>query len=290
MQFVVNVAVLASTYALLAVGYVLVYRASRVLNLAHGALMLLAAYLLFAFAGAFPSAPALVIPLTVVAASALGAGLYLLVVRRMAGRPMFSTVLLTVAVGIAIEGLVVLIWSPRVQYPASVLGISDRPLALPFGGAISTLSIVTVASALVVIGLLVAFFRYARLGTHMLAAAENPLLVAQRGIDVHRLFAIAWALAIGSAAIAGILYALSNRLEGSMAIIGLKAFPTALVGGLGSLNGVLPAAVLIALAEVAAIQLVSPQLSDVVPFLVLLVALLVRPWGLAGTPEHVERA
>jgi branched-chain amino acid transport system permease protein len=75
-----------------------------------------------------------------------------------------------------------------------------------------------------------------------------------------------------------------------MAIVGLKAFPAALVGGLGSLGGVLPAALLVAVAEVAAIQFVNPQLSNVAPFLVLLVALLVRPWGLAGSPEHVERA
>jgi branched-chain amino acid transport system permease protein len=123
----------------------------------------------------------------------------------------------------------------------------------------------------------------------MLAAAEHPLLLAQRGIDVHALLAITWAIAVSSAALAGILYSLGNHLEGGIAVIGLKAFPAALVGGLGSLSGVLPGALLVALAEVAAIQFVSPQLSNVAPFLVLLGALLVRPWGLFGVPEQIDR-
>jgi branched-chain amino acid transport system permease protein len=208
----------------------------------------------------------------------------------MVGRAHFSTILLTVALGIAIEGIVVLLWSPRTQYLSTAVGITDQPIPLPAGGAISSVAVASIAACLCVLGLLAAFFRFSHLGTHMLAAAENPLLVAQRGIDVHRLFSLAWAFAAASAAIAGVLFALSNRLEGGMAIVGLKAFPAALVGGLGSLSGVLPAALLVAAAEVAAIQFVSPQLSNVAPFLVLLIALLVRPWGLSGTPEQIDRA
>lgn len=289
MQFWINVVVLASTYALLAVGYVLVYRASRVLNLAQGELMMLAGYLLLALGTALPGAPALAIALTVAVAGALGVLIYRWLVRPMAGRSAFSTVLLTVALGIMLEGLVVLIWTPRVQYPADLLGIVDRPIALPMGGVISSLGALSVLTCLVVLAGLGAFFRYSRIGVHMLAAAENPLLVAQRGIDFHRLIGLAWGLAVASAAIAGILFSVTNRLEGSMAIVGFKAFPAALVGGMGSLGGVLPGALLVAVAEVAAIQFVSPQLGNVAPFLVLLLALLVRPWGLVGTPEQVER-
>jgi len=289
MQFWINVVVLASTYALLAAGYVLIYRASRVLNLAHGELMMLSAYLLFALAGALPHQPLLTIPLTLLIAAGLGVATYYLLIRPLAGRPLFSAVLVTVALGIMLQGLVVLVWTPRVQYPAVALGITNQPHQLPGGGVISTLDALTVLVALALFGLLAAFFRYSRLGVQMLAAAENPLLVAQRGIDFHRLFAVAWGLAIATAALAGVLYTLTNRLEGTVALVGLKAFPVALVGGLGSLTGALPAALLVALAEAAAIQYVDPLLSNVAPFLVLLIALLVRPWGLFGTPEELER-
>ena len=289
MQFAVNVLVLASTYALLALGYVLVYRVSRVLNLAHGELMMLSAYLAFALAAIFDGQPLVVVPVTVGLAALVGALVYRLVIQRMHGRPVLSTILLTVALGIAIEGLVTLVWTPRVQYPAEALGITDRPIPLPLGGVVSSLGLVGIAACGAVLLALAALFRFSRSGTRMLAAAENPLLVAQRGIDVHALLALTWAIAVACAALAGILYSVGNHLEGGIALIGLKAFPAALVGGLGSLSGVLPGALLVALAEVAAIQFVSPQLSNVAPFLVLLVALLVRPWGLFGVPEQVDR-
>ena len=193
------------------------------------------------------------------------------------------------AIGIAFDGLVVmLVDSARAL--SGRFGITDRPIALPVGAAISTLGLVTSPRAVAVVGLTAAFLHLTRRGTPMLAVAENPALAARRGINPDRLFQLAWGLAAASAAVAGILYALSNRLDASIALVGLKAFPTALVGGLGSLTGILPAALLVAFVEVVAIQLVSPQLADVAPFLVLLGALLVRPWGLAGAPEHIERA
>jgi len=289
MQFAVNVVVLTSTYALLALGYVLIYRVSRVLNLAHGSLMLLAGYVAFALAGLLPGQPLLVTPLTVIAAAASGALVYWLLIKPMSGRPVFATVLLTVALGIALDGLMVLLWSPRVLYPATALDITDSPIALPFNAALPTLGLASIAACAIVISLVTVLLRGSRLGARMLAAAENPLLVAQRGIDVHRLFAFTWALALASAALAGTLYTLAHHLEGSVAIVGLKAFPAALVGGLGSPSGIVPGAFLVALAEVSAIQLGSPQLSNVAPFLVLLVALLIRPWGLLGSPEEIER-
>lgn len=289
MQFWINVLVLASMYALLAAGYVLIYRASRVINLAHGELMMLAAYLLFALARLVPGGPWMVIPLTVLAAVLLGVLVYYTLIRPMAGRPLFTAILLTVALAIVIQGLVVLIWTPRAQYPAAALGISAQSYPLPTGGVISSLDAAIVLVMLALFAGLATFFRRSRLGVQMLAAAENPLLVAQRGLDFHRLFALAWGLAVGTAAIAGILYSFTNRLEGAMAVLGLKAFPVALVGGMGSLAGVIPGALLVALVETAAIQYVDPLLSNVAPFLVLLVALLVRPWGLFGTPEELER-
>jgi branched-chain amino acid transport system permease protein len=121
------------------------------------------------------------------------------------------------------------------------------------------------------------------------AAGQNPLLAAQRGINLNAVYALAWALSTLTGSIAGMLLALDSGLDQTMVVIGLKAFAPALVGGLDSLFGALVGAVIVAAAEVFAIHYVDPLLSDVVPFLVLIAALIVRPWGLFGTREELDR-
>jgi len=123
----------------------------------------------------------------------------------------------------------------------------------------------------------------------MRAAGQNPLLAAQRGINLHVIYALAWGLSTLTGALAGMLIALDSGLTGTMVIIGLKAFPAALVGGLDSLAGALFGALIVAAAEVLLIHYVDPLLSDVVPFLVLIAMLVVRPWGLFGTREELDR-
>jgi len=123
----------------------------------------------------------------------------------------------------------------------------------------------------------------------MRAAGQNPLLAAQRGINLHAIYALAWSLSTLTGALAGILIALDAGLGQTMAIIGLKAFPAALVGGLDSLAGALLGALIVASAEVMMIQYIDPLLSEVMPFLVLIVVLMLRPWGLLGTREELDR-
>ena len=123
----------------------------------------------------------------------------------------------------------------------------------------------------------------------MRAVGENPLLAAQRGIKLHATYALAWAMATFTGGCAGILLALDSGLDTSMAIISLKAFPAALVGGLDSLRGAVVGSLVVATAEILAIQYVDPLVSEVMPFLVLIIMLMVRPWGLFGTKEEIER-
>lgn len=123
----------------------------------------------------------------------------------------------------------------------------------------------------------------------MRAAGQNPLLAAQRGIGLHGIYALAWALATFTAGIAGMLLACDAGLESTLVIIGLKAFPAALVGGLDSLVGAVLGSLVVATAEVLLIHYVDPLLSDVVPFAVLLAMLVVRPWGFFGSREELDR-
>ncbi|MGH7324516.1 MAG: branched-chain amino acid ABC transporter permease [Candidatus Rokuibacteriota bacterium] len=289
MQAAASIVVLASLYVLLAVGYVLVYRTSRVLNLAQGDLMMLGGYALFAFVTTVAAPPAAAIPLAVAASAAVGFLIYVLLMARMAGHPVFAAVLVTVSVGILLRVAVVLGFTDQIRYPLPAMGLANPPLRLGAGVAVSTIDAITVLAAAVVMVGLIAFLRGSRLGMQMRAAGERPLLAAQRGIDFQMLFALSWALASLTAGVAGILYGSNVRLDPGLGVLGLKAFAVALVGGLDSLGGVVPAALLVAAVEVLTVVYGEPLLADVSPFLCLLAMLLIRPWGLAGTREELER-
>jgi branched-chain amino acid transport system permease protein len=288
-QLIVNITVLAAIYALLACGYVLIYRVSRVMNMAHGELTMLGAYLLYTTATLFVGHPASAIAVAVVLSLTVGVLVYVMLMRKMTGEMVLAAILTTIALGILLRGAIVLIWSAAQQRPLEALGFSNRSLEV-FGGArISTCAALMVLMTVVVYGGLFAFLRFGRWGVRMRAAGQNPLLAAQRGVNLHAIYALAWGLSTLTGSIAGMLIALDSGLDQSMVVIGLKAFAPALVGGLDSLLGALIGAAIVAGAEVLAIYYVDPLLSDVVPFLVLLAALIVRPWGLFGTREELDR-
>jgi branched-chain amino acid transport system permease protein len=287
-QVAVNIAVLAAIYALICCGYVLIYRVSRVLSLAHGELMMLGAYGLYATASLFGGHPLVAMVAAGALALAVGAAVYLALMWRMTGESVLAAVLATIALGILLRGAMILVFGTQTQYPLRDLGWSNASLPL-FGARISAAGLALVLATAAVYAGLFAFLRYSRWGIRMRAAGQNPLLAAQRGIGLHGIYALAWGLATFTGGMAGMLIACDAGLEGTMVIIGLKAFPAALVGGLDSLVGALVGSLVVAAAEVLLIHHVDPLLSDVVPFAVLLAMLAVRPWGLFGTREELDR-
>ncbi|MFZ5691502.1 MAG: branched-chain amino acid ABC transporter permease [Pseudomonadota bacterium] len=289
MQLLVNIIVLSSIYALIACGYVLIYRVSRVLNLAHGELMMVGSYLLLTTAWMFAGSPVTAIASAVVLSLTVGVLVYLLLMRKMTGEMVLAAVLTTVALGILLRGLMVLIWSAQQQYPAQALGFSNPALALPGGARISLFAAILIGVTIATYAALFTFLRFGAWGVRMRAAGQNPLLAAQRGINLHAVYALAWGLSTLTGALAGMLISLDSGLTGTMVIIGLKAFPAALVGGLDSLVGAIVGALIIGICEVLAIQYIDPLLSDVIPFVVLIAFLIVRPWGLFGTREELDR-
>jgi len=289
MQLAVNILVLASIYALICCGYVLIYRVSRVVSLAHGELMMLGAYGLYATASLFSGHPLGALAAAALLAIVMGGLAYFLLMRHMTGEMVLAAVLTTIALGILLRGVIVLVWGAQEQHPLHVLGW--RNVALPVGPSakISAVGLTLVlATAAVYLGLWV-FLRRTRWGIRMRAVGQNPLLAAQRGIGLHGIYALAWSLATFTGGLVGMLIASDSALDQGMVVIGLKAFPAALVGGLDSLLGTLLGALIVATAEVLLIHYVNPLLADVVPFLVLLATLIVRPWGLRGTREELDR-
>jgi branched-chain amino acid transport system permease protein len=287
-QLAVNIAVLASIYALICCGYVLIYRVSRVLSLAHGELMMLGAYGLYATASLFKGHPLLALAAAAALALMVGAAVYLALIWRMTGESVLAAVLATIALGILLRGAMILVFGTQTQYPLRDLGWSNASLPV-LGARISAVGLALVLATAAVYTGLFAFLRWTRWGIRMRAAGQHPLLAAQRGIGLHGVYALAWGLATFTGGMAGMLIACDAGLEGTLVIIGLKAFPAALVGGLDSLVGALVGSLVVASAEVLLIHHVDPLLSEVVPFAVLLAMLAVRPWGLFGTREELDR-
>jgi branched-chain amino acid transport system permease protein len=289
LQLIANIVVLTAIYAVVSTGYVLVYRVSRVLNLAHGELMMIGAYLLVSTASVFNNEPIVALVLAAVFGLIMGVMVYMVLMRWLTGEAVLAAVLITIALGILLRGLSILIWTSQQFYPAAMFGWKNPAVRLLPGVQVSAASLAMIILAVIVYAGLFAFLQFSRWGIQMRAAGQNPLLAEQRGIRLHGVYAIAWGLSTFTVSLAGMLLSLDSGVEATMATIGLKAFPAALVGGLDSLVGALIGSLIVATAEIAAIQYVNPLLSDVVPFVVLLIVLAIRPWGLFGSREQLDR-
>lgn len=289
MQVVANIVVLSAIYALICCGFVLVYRVSRVLNLAHGELMMLGAYGLLTTAWLFAGNPYVAVAAALGLSLLIGVLVYVALMRRMAGELVFAAVLVTIALGITVRGISTLIWTAQIQYPRQALAIENPSIVLTGGAVVSTGQMLTVALAVAVyIGILV-FFRMTRWGIRMRAAGESPLLAAQRGIRLHAIYAFAWGLATFTGGMAGMLVAFDGGVDETMVVIGLKAIPAALLGGLDSFRGAILGSIVVASAEILVHHQFNALLAEVMPFLILILMLMIRPWGLFGTKEELER-
>ncbi len=289
MQLAVNVVVLTALYSLICCGYVLIYKVSRVLNLAHGELMAMGGYFLFTSALWVGVHPMVAFVGACILSLVLGFLIYFFLMRFISGKSIFAGVLVTISLGILLRGLITLIWTAQALHPLEQLGLKNVSYTLMKGAVVSTFGLVTVVSSIVLYTGLFFGLKFTRWGLRMRAVGENPLLSSQRGIRLHLYYAISWAIAVFAAGFAGMIQACDSGLEPNLFVIGLKAFPVVLVGGLDSLAGVIPGALIVALAEILAINYISPEVSEAAPFFVLLCMLLVRPWGLFGTKEELDR-
>jgi branched-chain amino acid transport system permease protein len=286
---IADIVVLASIYALLALGYVIVYRTSRVLNFAHGDVFMVGGYLTFAMVSALSLTPMLALPTSFVGGAVVGILVYAVLMAPMAGHSVFAAVLVTIGLGIVIRGATLIGFGGQIIYPGRVLGVTNEPVTLFGGFVLTSLEIYIVASAVVLVASLLAFFRYSSVGIRMRAASEDSGLAAYRGTNIHLLFALAWGIATAIAMYTSALYSFSQQLNPTLSEVGLRGLAVALVGGMDSIKGTIPAALLIAALEIATQRYVSAQASEAVPFFMLVIVLLARPWGFLGTKEAIDR-
>ena len=271
--------------ALTALAFVLIYKATRVINLAVGEVLMLGGYLFFAFtAGA--GLPAWVsIPLAILGGGILGALVERGIIRPMLGESPISVFMVTIGLGSVIVGCVELVWGadPR-NLPAF---ISASPVFL--GEAyVSRKIVVSFVVAAIMIGLFLALFRFWRGGVALRATATDQAAAYSCGIDVPRVFSIAWIVGCATAAGAGVLLGAIGGISPTMGVFGLSALVVVIVGGLDSVFGALVGGLALGLIQSWASTYLGGEYQSVVTFGLLIVTLMIRPYGLFGTHE-IER-
>ena len=281
LQIIISGIAQGCIYGLIALGFVLIYKATETVNFAQGELMMLGAFCglaLMSFAG-FPFWLAV---LSAIAAMALfGIALERVVIRPILGQPAFSVVMLTIGIGYVTRGLVTMI--PTIGTETHTLEVPYKDQAWNLGALVLNVEqMVVIAATALLSALLYAMFRFTRLGIAMQASSQNQLAAYYMGIPVRRLNGLVWGLAAAVAAVAGLLLAPITFVHANMGFIGLKAFPAAVVGGFGSLPGAIVGGIVIGLVEALSGFYLPEGFKDIAAYVVVLVMLVVRPNGLFG--------
>ncbi len=285
--------VIGSIYALAALGFVLIYKSSRVINFAHGQVIATGAFIAFALTQSglnFWLAGLL----AMLATFALGMLIERVFLRRMVGEPIISVIMVTIGLASVVDGLLHLTPYGAGNFsfttPAALSGAGIDLL----GTQLSRVQLAGVLAALALLGGFTYFFNRSTMGITMRAVADDQMAAMSVGTSVERVFALAWAFAGLTAAAAGVILGLMSGLTlTGLAGIGLKVFPVVILGGLDSVLGAIVGGILIGVLENLAAGYLDGLVPgggtrDVFPFIVLLIVLLLRPYGLFGTKE-IER-
>lgn len=271
--------------ALIARGFVLVYKGTRVINFALGEFMMVGAYL-FWTANVFLALPWwAALALTLAGVAALGALVERFVLRPLAGQPVISIVMATIGLGAVLHGLAEAVWGgANLSLPEL---LPRKPLLL--GEILLPGQVLwSFALAVALIAAFTAYFRWSKDGVSMRAAASDPVTAYAMGIDVRRTQRLTWMFAGVTGAVAGIIVASMTSLSPSLGTVALGVLAVVILGGLDSIAGAIVAGLIVGLLESLTVAFVGGQARDLVPYLVVLVILMVRPYGLFGTRD-IER-
>jgi branched-chain amino acid transport system permease protein len=271
--------------ALAALGFVLIYKASDVINFAQGEFLLIGAYVAFGVIQQIGLHWTLGVVVTVIVAVALGVILERLVLRPMIGEPIISLIMVTIGLASLLRAIVSSIWGTgEFAFPAF---IPNEPFQI-LGAIVTTDKIWAIVIAALFLGGFSLFFRRSSDGIAMRAVADDQQAALSMGISVKRVFAMAWSIAAVTAAIGGIIIANILGVSGNISGIGLRVFPVVILGGLDSIPGAVIGGIVIGLLEAYAGGFIGGGLSTVIPFVALVIILMIRPYGLFGQ-EIIER-
>jgi branched-chain amino acid transport system permease protein len=276
-------------YALIALGFVLIYKATDAINFAQGEFVMFAAFIA-AGAAAIAGAPFWVSALLAITGMiALSFGLERAVLRPMIGRPVIAVVMATIGLAAVLRGSATMAFGGGTR--AIVMPISDDPIDIgPV--LLSPVQLVGAAVSLVFLGGFTWFFLKSRIGVAMRAVADSQQVAMAMGINVRRYFALAWALAGIVSALAGIVWGSMLGVDNQLALVGLKVFPVVILGGLDSIAGAIVGGLIVGIVENLAAGYLDPYVGggtkDFAPYVLMILVLMVRPEGLFGR-RRIER-
>ncbi len=284
-QYLSTGLLIGGIYALIALGLVLIYKSSGVFNFAQGDLVMLGGFVMWTLLTEFGLPLWVALPIGLAVAWVAGLLVERLALRPLIGQPILSTVMITLALSYFLKGLCILIWSANRKIFPELIGttpvmmgdvILSRQLLWSFG--ISIIAFVILAF----------FFQRSKSGLLMRATAEDHQVAQSMGISVKRIFALTWSIAAMVATLGGLLLGSINGVDPTLGIIGMKAFPAVLVGGLDSVPGALVGGLIVGIVEGLTAGFIDPAPAEIAPFIVLLVILVIKPDGLFGL-KRIER-
>ncbi|MBS6721884.1 MAG: branched-chain amino acid ABC transporter permease [Clostridiales bacterium] len=286
-SYLLNGISLGSVYAIIALGYTMVYGIAKMLNFAHGDVIMIGCYIVFTMMTTMGLNPIVSIVAAIIGCTVLG-----VVIEKIAYKPLRKAsplAVLITAIGVSyfLQNLALIIFGADTKSFTSV--VSMEPLRLAGGKlVVSGVTIVTVIVCIVIVAALMTFIKKTKAGQAMLAVSEDKDAAQLMGVNVNKTISLTFAIGSGLAAIAGVLlcsaYPTLSPYTGSMP--GIKAFTAAVFGGIGSVPGAFIGGILLGVIEILGRAYVSSQLSDAIVFAVLILVLLIKPTGILGKPIH----
>ena len=283
LSYLINGISLGSVYAIIALGYTMVYGIARMLNFAHGDIIMVGGFTVFTIVTTMGGSPVVGILASVVVCTVLGVTIERVAYRPLRGASPLAVLITAIGVSYLLQNVALLLFGSNARQFTSVITVPALKLA---GGklSISSVTIVTILSCIVIMAALMTFINKTKMGQAMLAVSEDRGAATLMGINVNRTISVTFAIGSALAAVAGVLlcsaYPSLSPYTGSMP--GIKAFVAAVFGGICSIPGAFIGGILLGIIENLAKAYISSQLSDAIVFSVLIIVLLVRPTGILG--------
>ena len=287
MQFLMSGLSMGSIYALVALGFVLIYKATSILNLAQGEFLMVGAYFCLSLTLDFGLGFVASFLLTMVFSVILGLAVERLVLRPLIGEPIISVIMVTLGLTYIMRGLVIMIWGNDIRqfniFP-------DQPIDF-WGVKLTYLYLYSMGISFALLIFFAIFFKYARTGVFMRAVADHQTAAQSMGISVKKVFAMSWCIAAVVSSIGGILVGNIAGVGVDLSYIGLKVLPAVILGGLDSILGAIIGGLIVGVLEFLSAGYLDPYIpaiNEVFPFIVLVLVLMIKPYGLFGI-EEIER-
>ncbi len=286
-QILINGLSIGFLYALAALGFVMIFKSSSVLNFAHGELMAIGAFI-FLVLSTWAKLPIwLAFLITLAGSFSLGFIIERFFLRPLIGEALIEVIMLTVGLAIMFKGLMLFIFGGDIH---SYVDFLPQTLTFHWGAIeVPGVYVATFIVGLIFLGLFGFFFKYSSQGIYMRSVADNQPAAMALGVHVRRVFAMSWAIAALVCAMSGIVLGIINGINvHEVSAVGLKVFPVVILGGLDSIGGAILGGLIIGVLETFTGGYISSGLREVIPYIVLIIILMIKPYGLFGLVE-IER-